>query len=342
MVIRIISASIKIKLDKYLHNSEIINIFGFLIFLNLIIMKRILSFSLTAVMAFSAYSQSLWTDNFEAYNIGNLGTQGGWARDPEFNVTAAFTRVANIDAAHGKSFQLASTAGNTDGGFHYHTTNWEAKSAANNIFVVEYDYYTGTASGGSDAAGYMQIYDVDAGYAMPMMIGWDPGEGYISLQDEVDGVIVTENVTANTWYHIKASYEPATGEVKVKVDNNDIVVFEGTPDLVPQEFDVLFAGISTVGFDNIIVSATNVDPFLAVSDVAKKSSVSVYPNPATEVINIKSDKKITEVSIYDAAGKIVKTTAETSINVENLAKGAYIVSIKYVDGFKESTKVIKK
>src|SRR6218665_2513695 len=101
-------------------------------------MKRILSFSLTAVMAFSAYSQSLWTDTFESYTIGNLGTQGGWARDGDFATTPAFTKVANIDAAHGKSFQLASTAGNTDGGFHFHTTNWGSKSSANNIFVVEY------------------------------------------------------------------------------------------------------------------------------------------------------------------------------------------------------------
>ncbi len=303
-------------------------------------MKRILSFSLTAVMAFSAYSQSLWSDSFETYNVGNLGSQGGWARDTSGATTASFTKVANIDAAHGKSLQLASIAGNTDGGWHFHTTNWDNKSSANNIFVVEYDYYTG--AGGAEGAGWVQIYDVDAGFESPMVIGWDQEEGYLFVQDGVSGVILVETATANTWYHIKASYDPATGEVKVKVDNNDVIIFEGTPDLVPQEFDVLLQGISTAGFDNIVVSATNTDPFMAVSDVAKKSSVSVYPNPATDVVNIKSDKKVESVSIYDAAGKIVKTTAETSINVQNFAKGSYIVSIKYVDGSKESTKVIKK
>ncbi|WP_312769638.1 T9SS type A sorting domain-containing protein [Epilithonimonas sp.] len=303
-------------------------------------MKRILSFSLTAVMAFTAYSQSLWNDNFETYTVGNLNTQGGWARDGGGN--ANWTKVANIDATHGKSFQLGSIASNADGVWHYHATNWEGATSGNNIFVVEYDYYTGTDTGGSDAAAYIQIYDVDAGYAMPMMIGWDPGEGYISLQDEIAGIIIADNVTANTWYHIKASYDMTTGEVKIKVDNGDVITYEGTPDLVPQELDVLLAGITTAGFDNITVSATNTDPFLAVSDVTKKSSVSVYPNPATNVVNIKSDKKVESVSIYDVAGKIVKTTAETSINVENLAKGSYIVNIKYVDGSKESTKVIKK
>ena len=289
-------------------------------------------------MAFSAYSQSLWTENFETYNVGNLGSQGGWARDGGGN--ANWTQVATIDAAHGKSFKAASPVTNTEGIWHYHSTNWEGKSSANNIFVLEFDYFTG--AGGAGGAGVVQIYDVDAGYELPFEIGWSQDDGYIYIADQLGGEKLLEQAATNTWYHVKASYDSTTGEIKAQVDNGEVVTYDGSPFLAPQEFDVLLGGISSVGFDNIKASATNVDPFLAVSDVAKKSSVSVYPNPATEVVNIKSDKKVAEVSIYDAAGKIVKTTAETSINVENLAKGAYIVSVKYVDGSKESTKVIKK
>ncbi|SDF79404.1 Por secretion system C-terminal sorting domain-containing protein [Epilithonimonas hungarica] len=300
-------------------------------------MKRILSFSLTAVMAFTAYSQSLWTDNFETYSVGNLNTQGGWARDGGGN--ANWTQVANIDAAHGKSFKLASIAAN-EGVWHFHSTNWEGRSSANNIFVLEFDYYTGT--GGAGGAGVVQIYDVDAGFEQPFEIGWSQDDGYLYIADQLDGEILVDQVTTNTWYHIKAAYDKTTGEVSAQVNGGDVISYFGTPDLNPQEFDVLLSGISTSGFDNIVASATNTSPFLAVSDVTKKSSVSVYPNPATDVVNIKSDKKVESVSIYDAAGKIVKTTAETSINVENFAKGSYIVSIKYADGSKESTKVIKK
>ncbi|MCD9856595.1 T9SS type A sorting domain-containing protein [Epilithonimonas sp. JDS] len=299
-------------------------------------MKGILSFSLTAVMAFSAYSQSLWTDTFETYNVGNLGTQGGWARDG--GGTASWTQVATIDAAHGKSLKLASTAAN-EGVWHYHTTNWDSKSSANNIFVLEFDYYTGT--GGAGGAGVVQIYDVDAGFESPFEIGWSQDDGYLYVADQVDGEILVDAVTTNTWYHIKAAYDTTTGEIKVKVGNNEIVSYFGTPGLAPQELDVLLAGITTAGFDNITTTATNVDPFLAVSDVAKKSIVSVFPNPATDVINVKSDSKIAQVSIYDASGKAVKTTTETTINVENLAKGTYVVSIKYADGSTESKKVIK-
>jgi len=300
-------------------------------------MKRILSFSLTAVMAFTAYSQSLWTDNFETYTIGNLGTQGGWARDG--GGTASWTQVVAIDAAHGKSFKLASTAANSAGVWQYHTTNWDAKTSANNIFVLEYDYYTGT--GGAAGAGVAQIYDVDAGYELPFEIGWSQDDGYLYVADAVDGEILVDAVTTNTWYHIKAAYDTTTGEIRVKVDNNAIVSYFGSPGLAPQELDILLSGISTSGFDNIKSSATSTDPFLAVSDVAKKSAVSVYPNPATDVINVKSDSKIAQVSIYDASGKAVKTSVETTINVKDLAKGTYVVSIKYADGSTESKKVIK-
>lgn len=300
-------------------------------------MKRILSFSLTAVMAFTAYSQSLWTDTFETYTVGNLGTQGGWARDG--GGTANWTQVATIDAAHGKSFKLASNASNADGVWHYHTTNWDSKNSANNIFVLEYDYYTG--AGGADGAGVAQIYDVDAGYELPFEIGLNQNDGYLYVADAVDGEILVDATTVNTWYHIKAAYDTTTGEIRVKVGNNDIVSYFGSAGLAPQELDVLLSGITSTGFDNIKTSATNTDPFLAVSDVAKKSAVSVFPNPATDVINVKSDSKIAQVSIYDASGKAVKTTTETTINVKNLAKGTYVVSIKYADGSTESKKVIK-
>ncbi|MGA9211695.1 T9SS type A sorting domain-containing protein [Kaistella sp.] len=301
-------------------------------------MKKILSFVLVAGIATSAFSQSLWTDNFESYNVGNLGTQGGWGRDG--GGASSFTKVANIDAAHGKSFQLASNATN-DGVWEYHDTNWLSKSDDNNTLVVEYDYYTGVAGSG---VGIVQMYDVDAGYEMPFELGWDPTAGYMYVANENDGVIIDENPTANTWYHIKASYDMFTGQVKVQLNNTgEVFEFDSIPGLQPTEFDVLLYSVTTAGFDNIKVSAVNGDPFLAVTDISNvKTKVSVYPNPATDVINVKSDNKISLISLFDISGKLVKTTAESTMNVQDLAKGSYVVSVKYADGTTETKKVVKK
>ena len=78
------------------------------------------------------------------------------------------------------------------------------------------------------------------------------------------------------------------------------------------------------------------------SNLAK---VSVYPNPATDVLNIKTlDGKMSVTSqIYDANGRLVLESTGTSINVSQLAKGVYNISIAGQDGNKlMTTKFIKK
>ncbi|WP_304344623.1 T9SS type A sorting domain-containing protein [Chryseobacterium koreense] len=301
-------------------------------------MKRILSFTMCVLMVISAYSQVLWnTNGFESYSTGNVGTQQGWARFG--GGSASWTQIGTIDAGHGKSFKLASTASNSSGAWHYHDTNWSSRTSGNNIFVMEFDYYTGAATSGF---GGVQIYDINSGEILVMEIGRDPDAGYIYVADEMGGEILVANASPNTWYHIKAAYDYNEGTITVKVNNNEPVEYSGSLGWNPEEFDVLLDGVTTCGFDNIVVSATNTNPFMAVSNVAAKAKVSVYPNPATDVINIKSDNKIASVSIFDASGRIVKTTTLTAINIEDFAKGSYIVNIKYVDGTTESTKVIKK
>jgi len=301
-------------------------------------MKRFLSIALTVGFTVSAFSQNLWSDNFNSYNTGNLGTQGGWARY-ESTGAAAITQVQTIDAENGKSFKVVSPASN-QGIWHFHDTKWSTKSSANNIFYVEFDYYTG--AGGADGAGVVQIYDIDADEALTMEIGWSQDEGYIYIADEVDGIILEETANVNTWYRIKASYNTTTGEIKAQVNNGEIFEYQGSPAMAPTEFDVLAAGVSSVAIDNISVKAVNADPFLAVSDASVKSVVSVYPNPATDVINIKSAKKIVDVTLFDLSGKVAKKSSETTFNIENLAKGSYVVKINYADGSTESKKVIKK
>ncbi len=298
-------------------------------------MKRILSFSLLAVMATGTYAQTIWSDNFDSYTTGNLGSQGGWLR---FQGSNAMGKVATIDAAHGKSFQLASTAANTDGVFFYHEFDASTRTSGNDIFVTEYEVRT-------DANyGILQIYDEGATQYVAD-IALYPGDGFVvytqnDYENDTDGTFIEADIVANTWYKVKVSYEFFTGNIIVTINGVEYPSVEGYAGIIPGEIDIVGSGANTSAFDNFKFSA--VDTLLATSDVTKKSAVSVYPNPTTNFINVKSESKIAQISIYDASGKAVKTTAETTINVENLAKGSYVVSIKYADGTTESKKVIKK
>ena len=57
----------------------------------------------------------------------------------------------------------------------------------------------------------------------------------------------------------------------------------------------------------------------------------VYPNPATNEINVTSDEPLTNVTILDITGKIVYTSSEITsnqtVNVSSLNRGIYMVQV---------------
>lgn len=70
-----------------------------------------------------------------------------------------------------------------------------------------------------------------------------------------------------------------------------------------------------------------VRPALAVSD-AGKAKVALYPNPATDYLNVSSTSKISKVEVYDISGKKVNAElVDNKVNVQNLAKGSYVIKI---------------
>ncbi|WP_333850802.1 T9SS type A sorting domain-containing protein [Epilithonimonas sp.] len=106
-------------------------------------------------------------------------------------------------------------------------------------------------------------------------------------------------------------------------------------------------GASQAQIDGAAVPAFSVlsgDLSLAVSDVtANKAKLTAFPNPAVDVVNLKSSKDIKEIAIFDLSGKVVKREKSNGqVNVSNLAKGTYVAQAVYVDGSVENTKVIKK
>lgn len=71
----------------------------------------------------------------------------------------------------------------------------------------------------------------------------------------------------------------------------------------------------------------------AINEVAENINVTVYPNPASDVINVTSEKNLAgfNFQIMDVTGRVVSSTAltgeTTSVFVADLAKGNYIYKI---------------
>lgn len=73
-----------------------------------------------------------------------------------------------------------------------------------------------------------------------------------------------------------------------------------------------------------------------------KLEVSVYPNPASDVIFINTEKETT-VALYDISGRLIKTQnyATSGISISDLNKGIYMLEIT-IDGNTTVKKIIKK
>jgi hypothetical protein len=95
--------------------------------------------------------------------------------------------------------------------------------------------------------------------------------------------------------------------------------------------------MSTTGkiyFDNFIKSNTG-----GVNKVAV-SGLKVFPSPAASVISVTADKKVEGLQLIGNNGVVVAQSDASSINVEGVANGAYLLRIKVADGFAISKVVV--
>lgn len=70
--------------------------------------------------------------------------------------------------------------------------------------------------------------------------------------------------------------------------------------------------------------------------------LTIYPNPASNILWVSSSKEISSVSIYNLVGKKILKTAETSIKVSSLSAGSYVVKVVFSDNTTLIQKFIKR
>lgn len=112
--------------------------------------------------------------------------------------------------------------------------------------------------------------------------------------------------------------------------SNDTVVFAGTgfnSSLVP--------GAGWWRFPHV--------PVTAVNDPGMESTLQIYPNPATDLIQVSTAGAITGLEVYDLAGRLVLRQHEpgNTISIGMLSPGAYRLHVVLADGHSRSARFIR-
>jgi len=80
------------------------------------------------------------------------------------------------------------------------------------------------------------------------------------------------------------------------------------------------------------IAQTKVQSVLSLNDYEFSNSIKLYPNPASDVVKIMSDKAIGKVEIYDYLGRKILITINKYIDIKNFETGLYIFKVYRTDG----------
>ncbi len=177
----------------------------------------------------------------------------------------------------------------------------------------------------------------------------------VKLQSKCIDLSTYNTATLSFWYHM---YGIDIKQLKVTVfeSSNDSIVFNLSGDQGDQWLNKVvdltkFAGktISVVfeasignnyrgdiALDDISVTGTKI---VTSADDVRANNVSVFPNPATDLLNVSSSKPIQSIVIRTLSGQVISSFqgGQNNLDVSSLRSGLYIVEIVI-----EGATVIKK
>ena len=147
------------------------------------------------------------------------------------------------------------------------------------------------------------------------------------------------NWTAGRWYHLTIEIDHVTEKnVKYYLDNQLVHTSAlGNKVVRANELNFEFDNDGS-GFIVDHITIKDMDQ-LAVQEITK-NQISVFPNPSSDFITIKSEEDIKSVKIYDIKGSLIKSDQTSQIDISAFSKGNYLISIETLSGI-ETQKLIK-
>jgi Secretion system C-terminal sorting domain len=310
-------------------------------------MKRFYLLTLAACALSLSVNAQIIDDDFEFYTLGDMGLQNtavwsAWDGVPDGGLNIIVVDDITIETQSGyigpNSVQdcILLLANQTSGDY---TLQWQmyitgGSTGYFNIQGATEDPGTGFQGVGNGGAGVFNSSNMFFNNA-----GGAPGV----FEDQ--GTTETGSYPEDAWFTVSIYFDMDAGTPTYAVTIEGVLI-NTTP--------VPFADDTTLGaIDFFSIDANNnywVDNVLFVDGLIQGTNdfaagnFSVYPNPVTDILNIRSTNTVDAIAVYDVLGKLVlSTTPDTispSINMSALTSGVYLVKVTIGDSSK-TVKVIR-
>lgn len=139
---------------------------------------------------------------------------------------------------------------------------------------------------------------------------------------------------SSTWLWTESQHINIDGSVPMIIDADSLL---GIPDEWVTNNEAIGTNLTSLSFQIRDEVQLNVEDETEVS-------VTLYPNPASEIIYISNTtvNTINSIKIYSTLGNLLISKSEnTPIDISNLSKGIYYVSIETSNGLKNTVKLLK-
>lgn len=83
-------------------------------------------------------------------------------------------------------------------------------------------------------------------------------------------------------------------------------------------------------------------PFVQLGQALNRKSIEImlYPNPSSDVVNIKTTETITSVQVVDVSGRVCLNSDQTKLSLGHLANGVYTIEVQLPNNSYYSQKII--
>jgi len=319
-------------------------------------------------------AQVLYTETFDNFTLGNLGTdvtgttpgQGGWYTLYGLNTNYKIITEANRGKVLSMFIDNPKNEPNVYAEKRNLSTLIDQRTPGNNVIKMEIDFYIGTLNSPSN-----DNHNVSNIYLL-----FDPPQNHTGNQRELMGTYYNYKnnllridgfdgthlmpiknpyspLTANTWYTFIFYLDYTNQKCYFEIPGKNYAR-SGAFLNVANPFDYKLSKIGFImaifnlqgdakreqRYDNIKITALKaVPPHLLSADSFLAEKFNLYPNPATNVVNITNSENmlVEEVAIYDTTGKKISTQSfnnekEIQLNVENLTSGTYMLYLQTNQG----------